>query len=78
MQRAIGDRPYTSFRYFPQKTDFFDSLTGCTFVQPVLVFFGIYQITTRLEGARYIPSVFFTPKVVYHSVKFLGGILARR
>ena len=37
-----------------------------------------YQITTRLEGARYMPSVFFTLKVAYHSEKFLGGILARR
>ena len=38
----------------------------------------VYQITTLLEGARYIPSVFFTLKAVYHSGKFLGGILARR
>ena len=37
-----------------------------------------YQITTRLEGARYIPSDFFTLKVSYHSGKFLGGMLARR
>ena len=33
---------------------------------------------TRFEGAIYILSVFFTPKVSYHSSKFLGGILARR
>ena len=38
----------------------------------------IYQITTRLEGERYIPSVFFTPKVSYHSGKLRGGIFARR
>ena len=37
-----------------------------------------YQMTTRLEGARYMPSVFFTPKAAYHSGKFRGGILARR
>ena len=37
-----------------------------------------YQITTRLEGARYIPSVFLTWKVAYHSGKFLGGMLVRR
>ena len=37
-----------------------------------------YQITTLLEGARYMPSVFLTPKAAYHSGKFLGGILARR
>ena len=37
-----------------------------------------YQMTTRLEGARYMPSVFFTRKAAYHSGKFLGGILARR
>ena len=37
-----------------------------------------YQMTTLLEGARYIPSDFLTLKVAYHSGKFLGGILARR
>ena len=37
-----------------------------------------YQITTLLEGARYIPSVFLTLKVAYHSGKFLGGMLVRR
>ena len=37
-----------------------------------------HQTTTRLEGARYISSDFFTPKVSYHSGKFRGGILQRR
>ena len=37
-----------------------------------------YQMTTRLEGARYMPSDFFTLKASYHSGKFLGGIFARR
>ena len=37
-----------------------------------------YQMTTLLEGARYMPSVFLTLKAAYHSGKFLGGILARR
>ena len=37
-----------------------------------------HQTTTRLEGARYISSDFFTPKVAYHSGKFLGGMLQRR
>ena len=37
-----------------------------------------YQMTTLLEGARYMPSVFFTLKAAYHSGKFRGGMLARR
>ena len=36
-----------------------------------------YQITTRLDGAIYILSVFLTPKVVYHSSKLRGCIFAR-
>lgn len=47
-------------------------------VKAVLTVLTVYQITIRLSGARYIWSVSFTSKVVYHSVKFLGGILARR
>ena len=37
-----------------------------------------YQITIRSAGAMYILSVSFTSKAVYHSVKFLGVMLARR
>ncbi len=37
-----------------------------------------HQMTIRLEGARYISSDFFTPKVSYHSGKFRGGMLQRR
>ena len=47
-------------------------------VKAVLTVSVVYQITIRLSGAMYIWSVSFTSKVVYHSVKFLGGILARR
>ena len=37
-----------------------------------------YQIITRLLGAIYILSVRFTLNVSYHSLKFLGVILARK
>ena len=44
MQRAIGDRPYTFFRYFPQKTDFFDSLR-----RPLRAAFGHFLYRVRME-----------------------------
>lgn len=36
-----------------------------------------YQRSTRLSGARYILSVGFTSKVLYHSAKLRGCIFAR-
>jgi len=52
--------------------------TPYTVVFPVYGVYLLYQITIRLEGARYMPSVFLTWKAAYHSGKFLGGILVRR
>lgn len=37
-----------------------------------------YQMISLLEGAMYILSFLVTPKVSYHSSKFLGGMLPRR
>lgn len=39
--------------------------------------FCCYQITTRLDGARYILSVFLTLNVLYHSGKLRGCMFAR-
>lgn len=40
--------------------------------------FVFYQITIRLSGAIYILSVSLTSNALYHSLKFLGGIFARK
>ena len=68
--RAIGKRPYG---FYCRKYVFCNTL-----ILDIGISLFDYQMTTLLEGARYIPSDFFTRKVSYHSGKFLGGILVRR